>query len=187
MSVRFGNVLGSNASVVPIFKQQIANGGPLTVTHPEATRYFMSLTEAAGLILQAGTIGRGGETFVLDMGEPIRIVALAEMLISLSGLRPHEDIEIVYTGLRPGEKLNEVVRFDDEEFQYTGFEKLLVIRSDEQAASLIERVEDLLKRSSDLEPDQLKAGLRVIVPEYRADFDSSTAGWLSGVALDSGD
>ena len=129
MSVRFGNVLGSNASVVPIFKQQVANGGPVTVTHPSAERYFMSVSEAAGLILQAGSVGTGGETFVLDMSEPIRIVALAETLITLSGLKPYEDIDIVFTGLRPGEKLSEELHFDGEEIQPTRHEKLLVLKN----------------------------------------------------------
>ena len=124
IAVRFGNVLGSRGSVIPLFKRQIAAGGPVTVTHPEMVRFFMTIPEAVRLVIQAGSIGKGGEVFVLDMGEPVKIAALAEDLIRQSGLLPGKDIEIVYTGIRPGEKLYEEILTSEEGIQATRHQKI---------------------------------------------------------------
>ena len=128
VSVRFGNVLGSNGSVVPVFQAQIAAGGPIKVTHPEARRFFMTISEAVSLVVQASTRSEGSEIFVLDMGEPIRIVDLAENMIRLAGKVPYEDIDIEFTGLRPGEKLIEELRGKSEGLLATSMEKMHVIR-----------------------------------------------------------
>lgn len=129
VAVRFGNVLNSAGSVIPIFKEQIMRGGPVTVTHPEVTRYFMSISEAAQLVMQAGAIGKGGEIFLLDMGEPIKITDLAKDIVRLMGLRLEEDIDIVYSGLRPGEKLHEELVADDEKTEPTAHDKIMLVQS----------------------------------------------------------
>ena len=167
ITTRFGNVLASCGSVVPLFERQIAAGGPVTVTDPDITRYFMTIHEAASLILQAGSIGRGGEIFVLDMGEPVRIRDLAEKLIQLSGLRPYQDIQIVYTGLRPGEKMHEELFYTREELQGTTHPKLLLASS--IPAALVGMQTDiglLYDAVAKGDPERAKGLLRTLVPEF---------------------
>lgn len=168
ISVRFGNVLGSRGSVIPTFLRQIAAGGPITVTHPEMRRYFMTIPEAVQLVLQAGALGAGGELFVLDMGEPVKVVDLARDLIRLSGLEEGSDIEIAFTGVRPGEKLYEEVFFGGEDIRATNHDKVLRAVGDVFDPALAEQVESLVRnaithKTSDAELREL---LRTIVPEF---------------------
>ena len=167
ITTRFGNVLASNGSVVPLFERQIAAGGPVTVTDPDITRYFMTIHEAASLILQAGAIGRGGEIFVLDMGEPVRIRDLAEKLIQLSGLKPHQDIQIVYTGLRPGEKMHEELFYTREELQGTTHPKLLLASSPPATLADLQADLEALYRAVEMaDIDRARGLLRSLVPEF---------------------
>jgi len=183
VSVRFGNVLDSRGSVVPLFRQQIAQGGPVTVTHPDMQRYFMTIPEAVQLVLQAAALGQGGEVFVLDMGQPVKVVDLARDLIHLSGLELGRDINIVFTGLRPGEKLFEELFVDAEEYSRTKHEKIFVARDEysqseapipdsplakvgQQTSTLEQRLESLILAAQRGRPDEIQHWLKVIVPEY---------------------
>jgi len=169
ISVRFGNVLGSRGSVVPIFLEQIKKGGPVTVTHPEMKRYFMTIPEAVLLVFQAAAMGEGGEVFVLDMGEPVKIVKLAEELIKLQGLEPYKDIDIVFTGLRPGEKLFEELLTAEEGTDRTYHEKIYKARI-KKSLSLneLKNLLDVLRRVIDEgSADDIKAVLRKYIPFYK--------------------
>lgn len=162
VAVRFGNVIGSNGSAIPIFQEQIRKGGPLTITDKRMRRYFMTIPEAAQLVLQASTIGKGGEVFILHMGEPVSIMELAEALIALSGLRPHHDIKIVETGMRPGEKLNEELKFESEETAPTSHPKIFIHKIERLDR---ETCEFALKRLAELVRERKEGELREFIAE----------------------
>ena len=166
VSVRFGNVLGSSGSVVPLFTAQIARGGPVTVTHPEIVRFFMTIPEAAQLVLQAGLMGSSGQIFVLDMGEPMKIVELARMLIRLSG-RTEQEIAISYSGLRPGEKLYEELLADDETTEPTPHPKLRIAKTSGQPPDIDAVVRWIADAGPAPARDELRRWLRGQVPEYQ--------------------
>lgn len=168
ITVRFGNVLGSAGSVVPLFKKQIAKGGPVTVTHPEINRYFMTIPEASQLILQASAMGQGGEIFVLDMGKPIKISYLAEQMIRLSGKKPEQDIKIIYTGLRPGEKLHEELFYTDEKLATTNHPKiLLAAHRHNDREILMNNIKQLTQDCNDYNQENIIKGVKQIVPELQ--------------------
>lgn len=170
-TVRFGNVLGSNGSVIPLFKEQIQKGGPVTVTDPRVIRYFMTIPEACQLVLQAGCLGNGGDIFVLDMGEPVRILDLAEELIRLSGLTPYEDIEIVFSGLRPGEKLFEELLIEGEGILPTAHEKIRVLAAVRQDSEAVRaRIAALLGQAALADTGALLDELKATVQEFRPQY-----------------
>ncbi|MFQ6048303.1 MAG: polysaccharide biosynthesis protein, partial [Phycisphaerae bacterium] len=176
VTVRFGNVLGSSGSVIPLFQEQIAAGGPVTVTHPQMMRYFMTIPEACQLVMQAGAMGRGGEIFVLDMGEPVNILELARELITLSGLAPGEDIEIVFTGIRPGEKLFEELSIEGEDVSRTAHPKIGIWKNRPESFQAVCRgIEQLLSLADAGDADRIRQHLKQLVPEY-APANSDTTG-----------
>jgi FlaA1/EpsC-like NDP-sugar epimerase len=185
ITTRFGNVLGSTGSVVPLFQEQIVKGGPVTVTHPNVVRFFMTISEAVGLILQAGAMGSGGEIFVLDMGEPLRIKHLAEQMIRLSGLELDRDIQIQYTGLRPGEKLFEELFHEKEGLRVTEHSKVLLADARKVDSQwLKQQLTKLVLKSREGDSSPLLKQLQVIVPEYQIGQDKS-ANLIDAQALDS--
>jgi FlaA1/EpsC-like NDP-sugar epimerase len=168
ITTRFGNVLGSNGSVIPLFQKQIDNGGPVTVTDDRITRFFMTIPEACQLVLEAGSMGKGGEIFVFDMGESVRIIDLAKKMISLSGLELGKDIDIKITGLRPGEKLYEELLANEENTLPTHHEKILIARTrkaESQIISLIEKLVDSLNTDQNID---LVQKMKEIVPEFKS-------------------
>lgn len=171
VTTRFGNVLGSNGSVIPMFKKQIQNGGPITVTHPEVTRYFMTIPEACQLVLEAGTMGKGGEIFIFDMGQAIKIADLAKKMVHLSGLEPGRDIDIVYTGLREGEKLYEELLNKHENTLATHHAKIMIAKVKEyqyeEINKYVDLFHDLVYDSNEL---KMVALMKELVPEYRSNY-----------------
>jgi FlaA1/EpsC-like NDP-sugar epimerase len=172
VAVRFGNVMGSAGSVIPIFREQIEKGGPVTVTHPEMTRYFMTISEASQLVLQAGTMGKGGEIFTLDMGRPVRILDLAKDMITLSRLKPFEDIDIVFTGVRPGEKLSEELEILGEKTAKTCHPKIFIGKlatyPDSELRRILQRLDELSKFG---DCGGIRVYLNQVLPEGRLGID----------------
>jgi FlaA1/EpsC-like NDP-sugar epimerase len=167
VTTRFGNVLGSNGSVIPTFRRQIEEGGPLTVTHPDVTRFFMTIPEAVQLVLEAGAMSQGGEIFAFDMGESVRVIDLAKNMIKLSGLELGRDIEIVFTGLRPGEKLFEEVLSDAENTQPTHHHKILRALAREYPFERVQNdIHELIALFDEQNNEKIVKKLKALIPEY---------------------
>ena len=171
VAVRFGNVLGSHGSVIPLFEEQIKRGGPVTITHPDIVRYFMTITEAAQLVLQAGGLAKGGSIYVLDMGEPVKIDDMARNLIRLSGLEPDVDIQIVYTGLRPGEKLYEEMLMSEEGLKETPNKLIHVGEPIEMDDELFEKQLEMLEKACTSEAKDIKQIVASVVKTYHPDLE----------------
>jgi FlaA1/EpsC-like NDP-sugar epimerase len=169
IATRFGNVLGSNGSVIPLFKKQIERGGPVTVTHPDITRYFMTIPEACELVLEAATMGEGGEVFVFDMGESVKIINLAKKMITLSGMRVDRDIEIKFTGLRPGEKLYEELLSTDENTLPTHHPKILIAKVNVPSYSYMDIQMNLMQEVLEVgNNNELVSKIKEVIPEYKS-------------------
>jgi FlaA1/EpsC-like NDP-sugar epimerase len=167
ITTRFGNVLGSNGSVVPLFSKQIAEGGPLTITHPDIIRYFMTIPEACQLVLEAGSMGNGGEIYIFDMGKPVKIIDLAKKMIKLAGYVPERDIKIKVVGLRPGEKLYEELLNDTSKTLPTHHEKIMIAQEiQEEFLDLHVNIQELIGIAAFFDNDDIVAKMKKIVPEF---------------------
>jgi FlaA1/EpsC-like NDP-sugar epimerase len=164
IAVRFGNVLGSRGSVVPLFEKQIMRGGPVTVTHPDMRRYFMLIPEAVSLVLQAASMGHGGEMYVLDMGEPVNIAEMAETLIRLHGREPHTEMKIEFTGMRRGEKLFEELFYDPNHVDTTSHEKIFLSKLNDEKGGLIDEVRSVL--GSNMQDEELRRAIFSLAGAY---------------------
>jgi FlaA1/EpsC-like NDP-sugar epimerase len=183
MAVRFGNVIGSSGSVIPTFQEQIRNGGPVTITNPKMQRYFMSISEAAQLILQAGAMGKGGEIYVLDMGKPVNIKDIAFELIRLSGLDPEKDIEIEYIGSRPGEKLFEELKTTEENIINTVHDKIFMMKNGNGSNwnHILDQVDQIIESARSYDIYQVTDELTKFIPEYLPDSKSLNQQFKSSI------
>lgn len=167
ITTRFGNVLGSNGSVVPLFTKQIQEGGPITITHPEIIRFFMTIPEACQLVLEAGSMGNGGEIFIFDMGEPVKIIDLAKKMIKLAGYVPYKDIDIQVVGLRPGEKLFEELLNDKAKTLPTYHQKIMIATEEEtEISNLNQHILELIQLAKNLEEELIVQKMKQLVPEF---------------------
>ena len=169
ITTRFGNVLGSNGSVVPLFSKQIAEGGPITITHPDIIRYFMTIPEACQLVLEAGAMGKGGEIYIFDMGKPVKIIDLARKMIKLAGFVPDKDIKIAIVGLRPGEKLYEELLNDTSKTLATHHEKIMIAEDVQDEFDMLHRdIEELIAIANFFDSEGIVSKMKKIVPEFKS-------------------